>query len=107
LTHRWDAPTGFAIEDATGQQLGVSYGRSDPNIAGHSGFLTIDEAQEQPVNFAKLPELFNSALRANIVATVRRRETHQWPASSARCALARRMPSVLAMMAGGAKALAL
>jgi hypothetical protein len=36
-----EMPTGFAVEDATGQQLGVFYGRSDPNTAGHTGFLTI------------------------------------------------------------------
>ena len=53
-----EIPTGFAVEDANGQQLGVFYGRCDPNIAGHTGFLTIDEARELAVNFAKLPELF-------------------------------------------------
>jgi hypothetical protein len=53
-----EMPTGFAVEDATGQQLGVFYGRCDPNIAGHTGYLTIDEARELAINFAKLPELF-------------------------------------------------
>jgi hypothetical protein len=52
-----EMPTGFAVEDASGQQLGVFYGRSDPNIAGHTGFLTIDEARQLAVNFARLPEL--------------------------------------------------
>jgi hypothetical protein len=53
-----EMPSGFAVEDATGQQLGVFYGRCDPNIAGHTGYLTIDEARELAINFAKLPELF-------------------------------------------------
>ena len=52
-----EIPSGFAVEDATGQQLGVFYGRSDPNTAGHTGFLTIDEARQLAVNFARLPEL--------------------------------------------------
>jgi hypothetical protein len=52
-----EMPTGFAVEDATGQQLGVFYGRSDPNTAGHTGFLTIDEARQVALDFARLPEL--------------------------------------------------
>jgi hypothetical protein len=39
------------------QQLGVFYGRADPNPAGHTGFLTIDEARQLAVDFARLPEL--------------------------------------------------
>ena len=41
-----EIPRGFAVEDAAGQQLAVLYGRSDPNIAGHTGFLTMDEARQ-------------------------------------------------------------
>ena len=52
-----DIPNGFAVEDASGQQLGVFYGRADPNVAGHTGFLTIDEARQMAVDFARLPEL--------------------------------------------------
>jgi hypothetical protein len=52
-----EIPRGFAVDDAAGQQLGVFYGRSDPNTAGHTGFLTIDEARQMAVDFAKLPEL--------------------------------------------------
>jgi hypothetical protein len=29
-----------------GQQLGVFYGRADPNLAEHTGFLTMDGAQQ-------------------------------------------------------------
>jgi len=52
-----EIPNGFAVDDATGQQLGVFYGRADPNAAGHTGFLTIDEARQIAVDFARLPEL--------------------------------------------------
>ena len=51
--------SGFAVEDACGQQLGVFYGRADPNIAGHTGFLTLDEARQMAIDFARLPELLN------------------------------------------------
>jgi hypothetical protein len=47
MTDRFPGPwriveiqSGFAVEDATGVQLGVFYGRVDPNTAGHTGFLT-------------------------------------------------------------------
>ncbi len=49
----------YRAEDATGQQLGVFCGRSDPNTAGHTGFLTIDEARQMAVDFARLPELLS------------------------------------------------
>ena len=52
-----EIPRGFAVEDAAGQQLAVLYGRSDPNVAGHTGFLTMDEARQIAVDFARLPEL--------------------------------------------------
>jgi hypothetical protein len=68
MTSRFPAPWriveiahGFAVEDATGQQLGVFYGRADPNIAGHTGFLTMDEARQIAVDFARLPELLKRA----------------------------------------------
>ncbi len=52
-----EIPNGFAVDDATGRQLGVFYGRTDPNTAGHTGFLTIEEARQIALDFAKLPEL--------------------------------------------------
>jgi len=52
-----EIPNGFAVDDATGQQLGIFYGRADPNTAGHTGFLTMDEARQMAVDFARLPEL--------------------------------------------------
>jgi hypothetical protein len=47
---------GFAVEDATGKQIGVFYGRA-PDIAGHTGIMIMDEAREMAIDFAKLPEL--------------------------------------------------
>jgi hypothetical protein len=52
-----EIPNGFAVDDASGQQLGVFYGRADPNTAGHTGFLTIEEARQMAVDFARLPDL--------------------------------------------------
>jgi hypothetical protein len=49
-------PDGFAVEDATGKQIGVFYGRV-PNRAGHTGIMTMDEARQMAIDFAKLPEL--------------------------------------------------
>ena len=48
-----EIPSGFAVEDATGQQLWVFYGRADPNTTGDTGFLTTDEARQMAVDFAK------------------------------------------------------
>ena len=56
-----EIPNGFAVDDASGRQLAVFYGRADPNAAGHTGCLTIDEARQLAVNFAKLPELLKLA----------------------------------------------
>ncbi len=53
-----EIPSGFAVEDATGQQLGVFYGRA-PDSAGHTGIMTMDEARQMALDFAKLPELLN------------------------------------------------
>jgi hypothetical protein len=56
-----EIPNGFAVDDAAGRQLAVFYGRADPNIAGHTGYLTLNEARQLAVNFAKLPELLKLA----------------------------------------------
>src|SRR5262249_28585284 len=90
-----EMPIGFAVEDATGQQLGVFYGRSDPNTAGHTGFLTIGEARQMAADFARLPELLKlSSTRSedakarisvrNAIAHGRRRTTEDNPRQ--RCA---------------------
>jgi hypothetical protein len=51
-----ETPTGFAVEDATGKQIGVFYGRV-PDNAGHTGIMTLDEARQMALDFARLPEL--------------------------------------------------
>jgi hypothetical protein len=66
-----EIPNGFAVDDASGQQLGVFYGRADPNAAGHTGFLTIDEARQMAVDFARLPELLKRKVRTGPAARAR------------------------------------
>ena len=46
-----ELPNGFAVEDATGKQIGVFYGRA-PDTAGHTGIMTMDEARQMAVDFA-------------------------------------------------------
>jgi hypothetical protein len=53
-----ELPNGFAVEDATGKQIGVFYGRA-PDCAGHTGIMTMDEAPQMALDFAKLTELLN------------------------------------------------
>src|SRR5258706_3966228 len=62
-------PNGFAVYDATGRQLGFFYGRADPNMAGHAGFLTIGDARQIAVDFATLPELLNQTSGRSEIAT--------------------------------------
>ena len=54
-----ELPHGFAVEDATGKQIGVFYGRA-PDSAGHTGIMTMDEARQMALDFAKLPELLGT-----------------------------------------------
>jgi hypothetical protein len=51
-----EMPSGFAVEDATGKPIGVFYGRA-PDAAGHTGIMTMDEARQMAIDFARLPEL--------------------------------------------------
>ena len=51
-----ELPNGFAVEDATGKQIGVFYGYA-PDTAGHTGIMTMDEARQMAIDFANLPEL--------------------------------------------------
>jgi hypothetical protein len=62
-------PHGFAVDDATGQQLAVFFGLADPNTARDTDFLTIDEARQMAVDFAKLPELPEQTSGGSEVAT--------------------------------------
>ena len=56
-----EIPNGFVVNDAAGQQLGIFYGRTGPNTAGHAGFLTMGEARQLAVDFARLPVLLKQA----------------------------------------------
>jgi hypothetical protein len=62
-------PNGFAVYDATGRQLSFFHGWADPNMAGLAGFLTIDDARQIAVDFARLPELLNQTSGRSEVAT--------------------------------------
>src|SRR6266436_5808476 len=64
-----ETPNGFAVDDATGRQLGVFYGRTDPNTAGDTDFLMIDETRQIAVDFARLPELLKQTSDQSNVTT--------------------------------------
>jgi hypothetical protein len=93
MTSRFPAPWriveiahGFVVEDAIRRQLGVFYGRDDPNTAGHTGFLMIDEARQLAVDFAKLPELLKrTSARSEVASAASQHE----PPSRARAQNAR------------------
>src|SRR5262249_56265723 len=74
-----EIPNGFAVDDATGQQLGVFYGRADPNTAGHTGFLTIDEARQMAIDFARLPELLERSSGSHLLHEPRTSVRHTLP----------------------------
>jgi hypothetical protein len=57
-----EIPHGFAVDDATGQQLAVFYGLAEPNTARQADFLTIDEARQMAIDFAKLPAVAGQCL---------------------------------------------
>ena len=64
-----EIPRGFAVDDATGQQLAVFYGLAEPNAARQTDFLTIDEARQMAVDLAKVPELLEQTSGRSEVAT--------------------------------------
>jgi hypothetical protein len=90
-----EIPRGFAVEDATGQQLGVFYGRSDPNTAGHTGFLTMDEARRLAFDFAKLSELPERMSARSEVAEAAPRHAPQPCTSAQNGSRSRRQPEHL------------
>ena len=64
-----EIPHGFAVDDATGQQLALFYGLAEPNTARQTDLLTIDEARQMAVEFARVPELLEQTLGRSEVAT--------------------------------------
>jgi hypothetical protein len=75
MTGRFPAPWriveiahGFAVEDASGQQLAVFYGLAEPNTTRQTEFLTLDEARQMAVDFAKLPKLIEQTWARSEVA---------------------------------------
>ena len=64
-----EIPHGFAVDDASGQQLAVFYGLAEPDIARQTDFLTLDEARQMAVDFAKLPKQLEQTWGRSVVAT--------------------------------------
>ena len=64
-----EIPHGFAVDDVTGQQIAVFYGLAEPNTARQTDFLTIDEARQMAVDFAKLPKLLEQTSGRSEVPT--------------------------------------
>jgi hypothetical protein len=64
-----EIPHGFAVDDATGQQLAVFYGLAEPNTPRQTDFLTFDEARQMAVDFAKLPQQHEQSLGRSEVTT--------------------------------------
>jgi hypothetical protein len=55
---------GYAVEDAEGHRLGTFYGKPDPVEARQAGLLTLEEARQTALDFARLAELLDQALKA-------------------------------------------
>ncbi len=92
-----EIPNGFAVDDATGRQLGVFYGRTDPNTAGHTGFAMIDETRQIAVDFARLPELLKQTTDRSKVATSPEDDTQRAPETS-RLPRAAQLPAVTGLL---------
>jgi hypothetical protein len=90
-----ETPHGFAVDDATGQQLAAFYGLAEPNAARETDFLTIDEARQMAIDFAKLPERLDQASgRSKVATSPDLRHVAQLPAVAGLCLA--EMPTTIA-----------
>jgi hypothetical protein len=64
-----EIPHGFAVDDASGQQLAAFYGLAEPITPRQTDFLTFDEARQMAVDFAKLPKRLEQTPPLSAVAT--------------------------------------
>jgi hypothetical protein len=55
---------GYAVEDAEGRRLGTFYGKSDAGEARQAGLLTLEEARQTALDFARLVELLEISREA-------------------------------------------
>jgi len=86
-----EIPHGFAVDDATGQQLAVFYGLAEPKTE-QTDFLTFDEARQMAVDFAKLPELLEQTSgRSEVAIPLAKLETNRSPEGALET---RRLPRV-------------
>jgi hypothetical protein len=64
-----EIPHGFAVDDASGQQLAVFYGLAESDAARQTDFLTFDEARQMAADFAKLPKRLEQMWGRSVVDT--------------------------------------
>ena len=87
-----EIPHGFAVDDATGEQLAVFYGLAEPKTAKQTDFLTFDEARQMAVDFEKLPELLEQTSgRSEVATSLAKLETNRSPEGALET---RRLPRV-------------
>jgi hypothetical protein len=60
----YELPGGYAVEDAEGRRLGTFYGKSDAGEAQQASLLTLEEARQTALDFARLVELLENSREA-------------------------------------------